>query len=70
MTRNQMLEKMPHYRNYGEQAIKGWLLDNLEALGLIKIEVENPYQKYGITKDNLKALDQAGYEITPKVNYK
>jgi hypothetical protein len=38
MTREEANAKMPLPRWYGEDGQKGWLLDNLEAIGLIKFE--------------------------------
>lgn len=38
MTREEALKKMVNWRNYGEDAMQGWFLDNCIALGLIKFD--------------------------------
>jgi hypothetical protein len=77
MTREETLVKLPKYRNYGEDAINGWLIDALEVLGLIKFDEAPPeqdnrialyvYKSDGVQAWKLKqALEELGYEVKKK----
>jgi hypothetical protein len=62
MTREEAIKKFPQSRWYGEEGQKGWLLDCLEALELIKFEKETNYLAiYCRAKEYLKSGE--GYRL-------
>lgn len=85
MTRNEAIAKLPNERWYGEEAQKGYLLDCLQVLGLIKFDEEPLYASPSmIIRDELvtlcqlpmqkaekvvNSLYQAGYIITRRVDH-
>ena len=80
MTREEALEKIKPPRWYGDEGQRGWLLDSLEALGLLKFE-ERPTPEciFSMMFDSISAdrphtkakelsnwLDRMGYKIVDK----
>lgn len=71
MTRQEAIDKLGLY--YMPSQSIG-LINALEALGLLKFEEEKHPQcdelrRHGITNDNLKSLDAAGYKIVKQGIY-
>lgn len=74
MTREETLRKLPPFRLYGEDAMRGWLLDSLQALDLLSLDeplsastetgIPPKYHKYNIDPgwfDNRGDLDSRNH---------
>ena len=56
-TRNDWLKEMKPFRLYGDDAMNGWLLDNLEALGFVHFkEFYNPDVLHICPKDETRTV--------------
>jgi hypothetical protein len=68
MTREEALAKMAKWRHYGDDAAQGWLLDNLEALGLLQFEMISSISPSMIIKGELCKLIPSGLVTQPMQN--